>query len=358
VKFKGVSDNYICSDNWNKTWSDMTCQQMGFGNSSSNVDMLPIPNGGLLVKIDSTKQSTSKNILSRLEKTISCSSNRVIKEIRCNPIECGTRTVAANTTGPYIINGDTAARGAWPWQVLVTYETRTALTITRTTCGGSLLDNRWILTAAHCGIRFPIPSLLTIRAGSLRLEGTDTDAKILTVDRVIVHPSYNDNDPRNVVINDVALLRLTTPVTFTDTIRPICLASTNVNLQQFKVCVATGFGHTEVNSANPSSTLQQGKMQPMTTDACFASFRDMTLSTWDATRSDFDYMLCAGSSPARGGIDICQGDSGGPLACQDQQNIWTVVGVSSYVFFNCQLSVFARVSAYEQWLSNTMLQNQ
>jgi len=90
-------------------------------------------------------------------------------------------------------------------------------------------------------------SLLSVRAGSLFFFGTaDPDAQIYTVDLVIVHPFYMDvaSNTRNVILNDVTLLRLSKPVIFTDTIRPICLPATNVNLAQYKVCVATGFGHT------------------------------------------------------------------------------------------------------------------
>jgi len=88
---------------------------------------------------------------------------------------------------------------------------------------------------------------VSVRAGSLFFFGTaDPDAQIYTVDLVIVNPSYTGvaSNTRNVILNDVTLLRLSKPVIFTDTIRPICLPAPNVNLAQYKVCVATGFGHT------------------------------------------------------------------------------------------------------------------
>jgi len=60
---------------------------------------------------------------------------------------CGTRAVDANTTGPYIVNGQLAARGAWPWQVSIYYDHKFI-------CGGSLINDRWVLTAGHCGEKY------------------------------------------------------------------------------------------------------------------------------------------------------------------------------------------------------------
>jgi len=55
----------------------------------------------------------------------------------------------AGTTGAYIVNGQQATRGAWPWQALLDYTGSPA-----TTCGGSVINERWILTAAHCAVGF------------------------------------------------------------------------------------------------------------------------------------------------------------------------------------------------------------
>jgi secreted trypsin-like serine protease len=60
---------------------------------------------------------------------------------------CGTRAVPASGLGPYVVNGDAAARGAWPWQVSILYDDSVL-------CGGSLLNQRWVLTAAHCSVDY------------------------------------------------------------------------------------------------------------------------------------------------------------------------------------------------------------
>jgi len=85
------------------------------------------------------------------------------------------------------------------------------------------------------------PSQLQVRLGGIHKYDPDPDVVYASVSRVISHPQY-DSD---IYIGDIALLQLTRPVTFTDTILPICLPSRYVNLNQFRVCVDTGFGRTD-----------------------------------------------------------------------------------------------------------------
>jgi len=81
-------------------------------------------------------------------------------------------------------------------------------------------------------------SQLRVRLGGILKSDPDPDVVYYGVARVIRHPTHNDTQR----IGDVALLQLTSPVTFTDTILPICLPPRDVNLNRFKVCVDTGFG--------------------------------------------------------------------------------------------------------------------
>jgi len=93
-----------------------------------------------------------------------------------------------------------------------------------------------------------------VRAGSLLLDSVDPDSQLASVGLVIVHPLF-DGFHRNVVINDVALLRHSKPVVFTNTVGPICFPAPNVNLAQCKVCIATGFGLTRSNAGTNSYSL-------------------------------------------------------------------------------------------------------
>ena len=59
---------------------------------------------------------------------------------------CGHRSPNVVNVGPYIVGGELAKRGAWPWQVLLTIYIDDSVF----SCGGSLINHRWVLTAAHC----------------------------------------------------------------------------------------------------------------------------------------------------------------------------------------------------------------
>jgi Trypsin len=77
-----------------------------------------------------------------------------------------------------------------------------------------------------------------VQLGALLVNQPDPDLVTATVDLVFNHPSYSSF----YLINDIGLLRLSQPLAFTDTIRPICLPTPNINFNKFKVCVTTGFG--------------------------------------------------------------------------------------------------------------------
>ena len=79
--------------------------------------------------------------------------------------------------------------------------------------------------------------------GGILATDPDPDAVYANVSHVVPHLNYRLTG----FLNDVALLRLTSPVKYTDTILPICLPSSDVNLNDFRVCVSTGFGRTSYN---------------------------------------------------------------------------------------------------------------
>ena len=96
-------------------------------------------------------------------------------------------------------------------------------------------------TFTRCSYGQPVrASQLQVRLGAILTTDSDPDEVNASVSHVIPHPNYI----RSAHLNDVGLLYLSSPVSYTDTILPICLPSPNVNLDQFKVCVDTGFGRT------------------------------------------------------------------------------------------------------------------
>uniref|UniRef100_A0A3P9MKT6 Peptidase S1 domain-containing protein n=1 Tax=Oryzias latipes TaxID=8090 RepID=A0A3P9MKT6_ORYLA len=243
-------------------------------------------------------------------------------QVLLSPAVCGKPPLNTKV-GSRIVGGQAAAAGAWPWQV--------RLDINGALCGGSLINNQWILSAAHC---------VVVYLGETEINNSPNSVS-RTVSRIIVHPNYNSplND------NDVALLKLTSPVTFNDYISPVCLAAQGSDFPGGTTAWVTGFG-----------TLSSGgeRHPPQT----MSRQREVSVPVVNNTQCNSSYgiitsnMICAGLT--EGGKDSCQGDSGGPLVTKNG-TAWIQAGVVSFGN-KCALpnfpGVYARVSEYQTWISS------
>ncbi|KAK2829444.1 hypothetical protein Q7C36_017434 [Tachysurus vachellii] len=230
-----------------------------------------------------------------------------------------------------IVGGTNAVPGAWPWQVSIQERDLHF-------CGGSLINERWVLTAAHC---FPSFSLLGVTAnlGLTNLEGPNPNKQQRTIAELIRHPRYNINND-----NDIALLQLTSPVTFTNYIRPTCLAATKSDFPNRTNVWVTGWGDIKSNVELPSpQTLQEVKVPIVSNSDCATSYGN-DIITYN--------MMCAGLS--EGGKDSCQGDSGGPMVFK-HNTTWVQAGIVSFGR-GCALpnfpGVYTRVSQYQDWINS------
>lgn len=114
---------------------------------------------------------------------------------------------------PRIIGGDDTAPGEFPWTVSIKLNGQPI-------CGGSLIDRQWILTAAHCVVGYN-PKNLTVRLGAYRIkDASETQTIDLPVSMFVVHKDYSMPRPFS---NDIAMLKVTETVDYTDYIIPICL---------------------------------------------------------------------------------------------------------------------------------------
>ncbi|XP_046383818.1 uncharacterized protein LOC124154256 [Ischnura elegans] len=144
-----------------------------------------------------------------------CSSKKVMR-VMCKDLECGVRPkIKVNqwSRTQRIVGGGNAAPGAWPWQAALYREGEFQ-------CGATLISDRWLVSAGHCFFRAPddywVARLGTLRRGSALPSPHEQRSPVSSI---ILHPRYVDEG----FLNDIALLRLSTPVEITDHVRPICL---------------------------------------------------------------------------------------------------------------------------------------
>ncbi|CAL8304796.1 unnamed protein product [Lota lota] len=255
--------------------------------------------------------------------------------------ECGQPPLAQNR----VVGGVDAKEGAWPWQVDI--QTQTAGHV----CGGSLISESWVLSSAHC-----FPNLLdvtpyTVYVGRQKLNGVNYHQTSHQVRRVVVPGSYVEPQRGS----DLALVELSTPVTWSNYIHPICIPDSGVLFPDDLDCMVTGWGHIRDQVVLPGvGHLQQVNVPIISSASCQQLFNMDPVKPEDQVVIGPD-MMCAGYP--EGGRDACQGDSGGPLVCSMGNGTWVQAGVVSFGL-GCAAKnrpgVYAKVSMFSELIRTTV----
>ncbi|XP_043938389.1 chymotrypsin-like elastase family member 1 [Protopterus annectens] len=240
-----------------------------------------------------------------------------------------------------VVGGTEVSRNAWPWQISLQYMSGSSW---YHTCGGSLIQPRWVMTAAHCVDR---SYSFRVAVGDHNIYENDGTEAYIAVNAKFIHANWNTN---NVAAGyDIALLRLASNAVLNSYVQLAALPSNGEILSHNHPCIITGWGYTR-SGGQVSATLQQAPLPVVDHVTCSSS------SWWGSTVKST--MVCAGGNGAQAG---CQGDSGGPLNCYVNGRYY-VHGVTSFVSASgCNTymkpTVFTRVSAYISWINNIIANN-
>ncbi|EAT40039.1 AAEL008217-PA, partial [Aedes aegypti] len=220
-----------------------------------------------------------------------------------------------------VTNGREATPGQFPYQValVISFNQGSGL------CGGSIISNNYVLTAAHC-----------VQGAS----GGTALSIVFELDGITIHPEYTSNTIRN----DVATIRLTNSIVFNDRVRPIRLpSSTDVRTFSGRIATVSGFGRTSDTSPNTSAVVFF-TTNPIIT---FANCLDQWSNAVHVIQSQ---NICLSGN---GGRSSCNGDSGGPLTVQEDGESLQVGIVSFGSSAGCAIgrpSVYARVTHFLDWI--------
>uniref|UniRef100_A0A1I8NZT7 Peptidase S1 domain-containing protein n=1 Tax=Stomoxys calcitrans TaxID=35570 RepID=A0A1I8NZT7_STOCA len=216
-----------------------------------------------------------------------------------------------------IVNGNSANERQFPYQVSLRYHGYHI-------CGGSILSQNYVVTAAHCVKNNPAWTL-TIRAGS-RL--VNSGGQVVRVSEVKIHPSYRNFG------NDIALLKLSQPVKFNDTVKAIALARKAP--PSGAAVLTSGWGRLGKSIPNTPRVLQYTILNALTNGECKRRLLFVEPN-----------ILCLAHPAGKG---VCSGDSGGPAVYKNE-----LVGVTNYVVAGCASAYpdgYANVAYHYNWLKS------
>ncbi|CAG2224542.1 Trypsin beta,Trypsin delta,Chymotrypsin-like serine proteinase,Trypsin alpha,Chymotrypsin A,Trypsin delta/gamma-like protein CG30031,Chymotrypsin B [Mytilus edulis] len=225
-----------------------------------------------------------------------------------------------------IVGGSDTTIGKHPWQISLQRGTGSSWSHS---CGGSIIDEKWVVTAAHC-VEGSSTSSLRVAAGSTIWS---EDVQTRNLKDFTMHPDYDGS--ASGYPNDIAVIELESPLELNENVDKVDMADEDGDFAGVE-CVISGWGQT--GSGSIPETLQDVSMTVLSNSDCS--------TIW--TGSINDGHICIGSdTDISDGRSACFGDSGGPMICQSK-----LAGATSWGSGSCsgKPTVYTRVSQFRKWI--------
>ncbi|CAD0206321.1 unnamed protein product [Chrysodeixis includens] len=253
------------------------------------------------------------------------------KERQCHEISI-TRALS--------VGGRNAERWEFPHSALIGYgdDVETAEWL----CGGTVISERFILTAAHCTAAGALGNVKFAALGLLKRTDPKKYWKIHNIKRIINHPEHKPPSK----YHDIALLETNTEMNFGKDLLPACLDTGNKEINQAE---ASGWGRLGHRQAL-ADTLQVVYLNQYNDSECASIYMPHRLLEHGY---DPKTQMCYGVRSAV--VDTCEGDSGGPLQVHQFKCLYTVVGITSYgrdCGIKGSAGMYTRVSYYVPWIES------
>jgi len=223
-------------------------------------------------------------------------------------------------------------------------------------CGAALINDRWVITAAHCTYSLTSSSSLYVIGGFLDINDKDA-AQIRSVEKIFQHSNFMPS----LYENDISLLRMDRPVVYSPNLLPVCLPDLEIShtTDYYKRFVGyeaflSGWGR-KWSDGPLAEQLEMVKLPIISNDECMKWYNSSGSRQFIPTYT----FVCAGYQ--EGERDACSGDSGGPLVVNRDDGrsmLWGIVSWGIGCGTAGRPGVYTRVSQFVDWINDKMKESE